>query len=475
MTRASTSVTFARMSQTRRSGPGSGYPQWMRTLEEKYQKLHKKITENTGSARFTNCVGRSVYDTRLTQAMSKYRDMTSQRPANRTTSSKVSAMSVNKENCDFTADMCKETSQDQYLHKNDTFESDKESIENCENNKENRPQSRDRSSVGEGGRRGSGSVKSRLSKHGSVILIDILTDENEGEAEPRVDLCVDDQASEHSAENPSKDKVESTGFTNHISFDKIESENDISDVNKYNRRNLKTSVSRTSKVTTKSLPAKIHSQTSKLGHKQLLAARSKSANRLTRMFTPMSEEAKHAITETIHEMNLSTSGRITERSDIKFVPSKGRTCVKSWVLPKKPKTAYDARPVLESASQCLNDLVVETPKCFDRISNKQDDLGASSVESVEDGIGRNDSRLPDIQNGSARDRGTGRSHSYRIPGIGKYNITKDDPVFEITPPGFDSRYKDVTLIEERESETPPPDIRQRAIDKCSEWLVKYNK
>ena len=480
MTRTSSTVTFARMSQTRRVGTGSGYPQWMRTLEEKYQKLHKKITENTGTSRFTNCVGRSVYDTRLTQALTKYKDATSERPSTfKTQTSKGSAIEDN-ENGEFTNEVCKETLQDQYLHNDETIHVDINYVENGESFEGNRPHSTDRSVISNISRRRElDSAKSRVSrygKRGSVIIIDELDDDNEDNVETRVDLCADNLASEHNVENPSKDKVLSTGLTNHTGRDKIESDGDKLNVDKHNRKNLKTSVSRTSKITCKSLPAKIQSQGSKLGQKQLLAARSKSANRLTRMFTPMSEEAKHAITETIHEMNSSTPGRSTARSDVKFIPSRGRTCVKSWVLPKKSKTAYDARPLLESASKCLADFVADGgDKIIDRLSNKSDDNIDSSAESLHDGIGRNDSRLPEIRNGSARDQNIGRNKSYRIPGIGKYNITKDDPVFEITPPGFDSRYNDMPPAEERESETPPPDIRQRAIDKCSEWLVKYNK
>lgn len=473
MTRASSTATFARMSQTRRSGTGSGYPQWMRTLEEKYQKLHKKITENTGAARFTNCVGRSVYDPKLSHALSKYKEITNPKCVPRIQSSKDSPINTNIETTELQEGQDKENLQNQYLDKSDTIYLDSESVKNCENIKEKRVESRERSIDCEQDRFETDSAKSRDSKCESAIL-------REDGIKLDIDVSSENkQTSVSCDENSGTDKTHSNEYTNHISFDKSKSQHECDDdkldPDKHLRRNLKTSVSRTSKVTSKSCPAKFTAQSIRPGQRQLLAARSKSANRLTRMFTPMSEEAKHAITETIHEMNTASTGRITDRSDIKFIPSRGRTCVKSWAAPKKAKSSYNARTVLESASQCLNAMKVDRGKSTGKYLNNQVELCKSSVESSQDGEDRMESRLPDIQSGSARDRGTGRSQSYRIPGIGKYNITHDDPVFEITPPGFDSRYNDVANLEERESETPPPDIRQRAIDKCSEWLVKYNK
>lgn len=58
--------------------------------------------------------------------------------------------------------------------------------------------------------------------------------------------------------------------------------------------------------------------------------------------------------------------------------------------------------------------------------------------------------------------------------VGKYPFpSKRETTFEITPPGFDIRYRDAPIREERESETPPPDIRDRAIRKCEDWLTRY--
>lgn len=467
------------MSHTRRSGTGSGYPQWMRTLEEKYQKLHKKITENTGSARFTSCVGKSVYDSRLSQALHRYKEFTTQKPIIRAHSSKVSAIDTNEQdhgNGDLPTDISKENWPNQYLHKGDTMCIGNENVTNGESTTENRVPSQDGSVKCEQVKLETASVKSEHSNREILLHLNDKVEENVGTC-TGLGSCKP-PAKEKRIDSLHRVKVLSAGTTNHISFDKsksqLECDEDKLETDKVNRRNLKTSVSRTSKVTSKSCPPKL--QANRLGQRQLLTARSKSANR-QKMFTPMSEEAKHAITETIHEMNVSSTGQTLEGTDIKFVPSRGRVCVKSWVLPKKSKSSYDVRHVLESASQCLNELNADAAGiALERLSNHQDEGGLSSVESVYDCGRPADSRLPEIRNGSARERvGAGKNKSYRIPGIGKYDITNDDPVFEITPPGFDSRYNDMPPTEERESETPPPDIRQAAIEKCSEWLTKYNK
>ena len=132
----------------------------------------------------------------------------------------------------------------------------------------------------------------------------------------------------------------------------------------------------------------------------------------------------------------------------------------------------------------------------DEDNDVNENLGTECMLSIEDGnevSGRNDvndsevsmpsrdsrsihTKLPDIQN-EGQEYLTLRSikpADGRVPGIGKFPFpSKREPTFEITPPGFDIRYKDAPIREERESETPPPDIRDRAIRKCQDWLTRY--
>lgn len=461
MTRASqTTANIVRMSQVnqgRKNGSGGSYPQWMRTLEEKYQKLHKKITENTtiGYGRFNSCVGRTVYDARLSQALSRYKDLAFQKQHLKSKStSKVGEINSNNEIGNVSKRNENLSEENQYLNNNLALDSDNESVNNCEENEITR------------------SLSPKLSKN---LNEEVALSENSS-----VNLEKDsDSVAENVCESNSNPNEELDTQEVHdseicvISSDKhpttLTGDSDKLNSNKYCRRNLKTSVSRTSKVTSKSCPAKIVSKALDKPHqKRLLSSRSKSANRNAKMFTPMSEEAKHAITETIHEMNHSTPGR-TQRSEVNFIPSRGRKCVRTWMTPKKARSAFDVRKVLESASQCLEDLHSDGVNLCERNSADDDDSCHSSGGTLPD----ESNKLPDIQNGSARDRNNIRNSSYRLPGIGKYDIAQD--TFEITPPGFDSRYNDMQVFEERESETPPPEIRQRAIDKCAEWLNKYNK
>ena len=99
MTRASPGVaTMARISPSRKPAGSVNCPQWMKTLEEKYQKLHKKITENTmGHMRFGHSLGRSVHGVRLSYAVTRPRDFSAQKNNSKTNqNSKENDTTVNK-------------------------------------------------------------------------------------------------------------------------------------------------------------------------------------------------------------------------------------------------------------------------------------------------------------------------------------------------------------------------------------------
>ena len=481
MTRKSTTVgQLVSMNPSRRPSTGSGYPQWMRTLEEKYQKLHKKITENTGHARFTNYVGRTVYDPRISQAINKCRSLSIKQSSSN--EPKTGNINLNRGNADLPSGSTKDDFNNQYLDRVDTNSFDKREIENCEN-------------VGE---------------FGSPMQCDNQTNEQTGgeEFEDEEDIAGRDannnppdfheDGTEQELMNVDCQEFVDEGDNLPAGFAPDSTVNDSKSrtclkkapeeesAGQYDRGNLKTSVSRASKLTTKSCPAKIqtkpvHHHTRHFSHphggrpahdqRNLLPSRGRITHR-HKMFTPMSAEAKHAITETIQEMSISTG-----RTDVQtFVPSRGRVCVKNWTNAKATKSATKAKPLVEDSTQYLQPTNVG--ESMDVNNMQLDNLSCLSSAGSDDAANegeKKDSRLPEISSGSARDRHTGRSQSFILPGIGKFNIDSEEPVFEITPLGYDIRYNDVEPHEERESETPPPDIRQRAIDKCSEWLTKYNK
>ena len=65
----------------------------------------------------------------------------------------------------------------------------------------------------------------------------------------------------------------------------------------------------------------------------------------------------------------------------------------------------------------------------------------------------------------------------RLPGIGSKSclpLSYRETTFEITPPDFDIRFHHIISCQAEDRETPPPDIRQQSIDKCQQWLVRHN-
>ncbi|KAH3719395.1 uncharacterized protein LOC127854997 [Dreissena polymorpha] len=476
MTRNATDMS-ATITLSRRKGTGSGHPLWMRTLEEKYQKLHKKIIENTGNARFSNSVGRSVYDGRISQALKRYKTIANKslRKVNEINGQDESNVNSDNEIVDLPPNISNENSPNQYLDNCDTNIVDNEMCANCEEGVDNNSKSKSASPI----------CDQTVEVHRAQSEASDVSKHHENHEkslnETEVILKVVDTENYTIGCDKDTDFVPTPQAVPRLKFDKsenkIERGADIAKPSRYDRKNLKTSISRTSKITSKSCPAKIQNQVNRNhGQKTLLTSRSKSVNR-HKMFTPMSAEAKHAITETIQEMNITASSQTD--GEVNFVPIRSRTCVRNWHTPKRTKELLNYRVVLDSTAERLANIDCDGVN-LNSAEKQNSGNGGSCRSSAGSGTlssarGLGEAKLPDILSGSARDRYQGKKQSYILPGIGKYRISHDEPVFEITPPGFDSRYNDVMPHEERESETPPPDIRQRAIDKCSAWLIKYNK
>lgn len=178
------------------------------------------------------------------------------------------------------------------------------------------------------------------------------------------------------------------------------------------------------------------------------AGKSKINRRKMKMFSRMSAEAQTALTETIMENNSEDNTDLdvedVDQVNIENDDVFGSECVLS----------YDD---------------------IDTI-NKRDNCNDSEVSMASRDSRSIHTRLPDIPNESEEylTLCNIQKMDRRVPGIGKFACTtKKETTFEITPPGFDIRYKDAPIREERESETPPPDIRDRAIRKCQDWLSRY--
>ena len=93
-------------------------------------------------------------------------------------------------------------------------------------------------------------------------------------------------------------------------------------------------------------------------------------------------------------------------------------------------------------------------------------------------------RLPEINSDLDEERSKitdmDRPHNRhrRIPGVGQYKIVgthapmRREETFEITPPGYDSRF-DLPRTDLNVEDDTPEEIKQIAIAKCTEWLMKH--
>ncbi|KAK3590590.1 hypothetical protein CHS0354_021865 [Potamilus streckersoni] len=443
---------------------GGGHPQWMRTLEEKYQKLHKKITENTSIVPLphSNISWRTVYDVRLAGMVSKYREKTpfvnsnNRRPSTfHSASRKLSAAK------------------------------DRNSGANMETNK---------------------NIESKANKNGDTEVIQKKNPDSKSEIVENTDDCnnVNTEIIENNDEirkisnlniaqdgDSCQEKV--TENATHINDLKLrcsierlkeekENEDPVQEV-----RYIKTSTSRVSRKTAKSCPAEI--QTTSVVPKRPLSRtklRSKSAHKISNtlaenggdVFTNMSKEAQFAVTETIQEMNLMRSktmiflpyhsgqdGDLQQLDILQFERH----------LPENITLNENIKVVSQNEADC------DRLEDGDETSSSESFNGSRELPERFPSSGLNGHRkLPNIKTAETDQYENSVKHSgftsqqYRIPGVGKYDVPiKRENLFEITPPGFDIRYRDAIPFEERESETPPLIIRERAIQKCNEWLTKY--
>lgn len=459
------SSSIMRPKPVNKSRTGSQHPQWMRTLEEKYQRLHKKITENTNMMNLKFSHSRSLHDLRLSQA-ARYRDANTTR-ANTKSNNKggshapvslpTTNMKGNVDGIKSTVDQNGNCLQNLQITSNGIED---EQILTAEDMNELRETGNEIQAVLETG-----------DKHSNASSESFYDYKSEEGAINDSDLNKNRVVISSPTENDMKI----------VDYDQDKTEN----VFEVNSRDLKTALSRASRKTVKSCPAQIQAR-SNLRDRQTTksaALRSKSAHKSSDMFNKMSKEAHHAIKETVKEMNASRSKScITADDDVEFQPSRHRKSVRTWIQPKSESKnvpgGYNATKILQSASDKMQHLIDCNAELLRPNSSQSKTPSSQSFNSSRgsgvDFMKKNSSKLPDIQNDSTKDKFTTKSQFYRLPGIGKYDVpVVQDSLFEITPPGFDSRYKDLEPVVERESETPPPDIRQRAIDKCSEWLTKY--
>lgn len=202
----------------------------------------------------------------------------------------------------------------------------------------------------------------------------------------------------------------------------------------------------------------------------------------------MSREARHAILETLNDMGVKRNGRNKENivDDIRYKPVCGQKKL------RENRSKYDhyvrerTRSVLRNQFKSLDSLGNE-----DNSSRYSSPLNGINGDNCSVDDGGQLTKFPSIaESGKKVTNKATKKHSnktkvytleqakkkkYKIPGIGNYNmVASPESDFEITPPGFDSRYNPRPVISKDEMEIPPRFIRERSIQKCKKWLDKVH-
>ncbi|XP_067649981.1 uncharacterized protein [Haliotis asinina] len=231
-------------------------------------------------------------------------------------------------------------------------------------------------------------------------------------------------------------------------------------------RNINTSVSRVSNKTSRSCPAVIQTANDfprPSGVRPSRLPRPTKRKNL-KVFSRMSLEAQHAINETLNEMG-------AENSSLKPVApcetmNKGQTLTdtdQSDVAIGMLSTCEVEDGSLDSARSCASSSTVT------ELMDSRNRRGLGGDKCLLPQISQRSNMLPKSSSVETLDN----AEAMRIPGVGKYNLVKRERTFQITFGDFDIRYRDIISCDRRGSETPPAEIREKAIAKCTQWLEKY--
>ena len=252
----------------------------------------------------------------------------------------------------------------------------------------------------------------------------------------------------------------------------------------------KTSTSKRSTVTqktTKSCPAKMDEKQKQvqLKHNTVKAVptlRARTASSKTRnqvkLFSQMSQEAQHALSETMKEKSIPETE--VERPYRPVPVSTSVWEIERPTIEEKLKTGKSNKTPCENVkpeeevreSRCeIEDIIQD-----DAYSDTDVSIPTTRRRPISTKVNR--TRLPYIPSESPTDYftlGQLKHLNYRLPGIGKYEIaTLREKTFQITPAGYDIRYNDIAIFEaEEKTELPSSNIRDQAVQKCQDWLSRY--
>ncbi|KAH3716081.1 uncharacterized protein LOC127855946 [Dreissena polymorpha] len=196
----------------------------------------------------------------------------------------------------------------------------------------------------------------------------------------------------------------------------------------------------------------------------------------------MSKEARHAIRETLNDMGVHRKRKGGVENGSHNILHKS---VKAQRKMNENRNKYDC--IMRERSKSFLRNQFESMDSLGNDENSSHYSSPSPLKEYDDASSEDLERaklFPAIRENTRLSRATLQSNSktnaysleqakkknYKIPGIGNYKFVATPDDFEITPPGFDSRYNHRPIISEEEKEIPPRLVRERSIQKCQNWL-----
>lgn len=555
-----TTTPIGRSVHTARSQYNGGviYPQWMRSLEEKYQKLHMKIARSTTAMSniYNSSLGRTVYQdktflkaspsrqrdtspSRFSTPFSQNRRVTSslERGVSRTRIISVAEIVQNQdlqeveevtsfvnEEAEIEKDLEDLDEEEAYVRLDDAvhqvddavLDVDDAGVEVCVDVDDKGDYASDVSDISV--------VNVDEEDLEEIVDTDDVTSDNENDEvnnnekdtndikDIKENDCVNLKERSVSIQEPVEENKIVDRHTHPLIQDSNKGrvvkgrESFITQLGKHYQSNNKperfirreqiprTSTSRRSiqtHKTSKSCPATMeHVNTvSRPQQDRVIYVRSRSSRknykgqRNSNMFSRMSMEAQHARTEILKEKNPVTAKKHHRRDkgshEANHYDEKGSSSDEDQVYPIPERRTSNAEEKFQDKLYSGED--------FNKMFDDENGLTEHDLENAysdsEISVGNRKhtfavlakrTKLPNINDEKYVTLQRLKTLQYTLPGIGRYSVApKREATFEITPPGFDIRYKDMVVLEERESETPPPEIRDKAVQKCQEWLSRY--
>lgn len=200
----------------------------------------------------------------------------------------------------------------------------------------------------------------------------------------------------------------------------------------------------------------------------------------------MSKEARHAIMETLQDMGMKKGIRNNKENDPSDILHKGannQRCQNNnrnkyeYYMNERTKSVLRKQlNAMDSIGHDDNSSAHSSPR---EVKECDDTSSEHSAEKKLLPSIRDHTRISKMTVFSSKSKvltlEQAKKTKYKIPGIGNYHlIASPGNGFEITPPGFDSRYNTHPIISKEEQDIPPRIVRARSIQKCQSWLTNVN-